>query len=153
MTRRSSSKVPTGDPGGPLLAAIGTGVGAAAGGLGAGWLGYLYAAAFLPNREFAAIPVIVFGGFGGGIAGGALACWLALLAGRRRASGGTALRALAFLFMLAPVLLFVTPALDLERAAGIALGGVAAAIAGAVARLLTPERAAAPADQPPGPRW
>lgn len=142
MTRRSGSRVPKGDPGGPLLAAIATGAGAAAGGTGAGWLGYLYAAAFLPDREFAAIPIIVFGGFGGGIAAGTLVCWLALLAARRRGARGTALRALAFLFMLAPILLFVTPALDLDRAGGIALGGGAAAIAGAVARLLTPERIA-----------
>ena len=103
------------DPGGPILAGIATGIGAAGGGVLAAWLGYLYASGFLPDREFAAIPIIVFGGFGGGIAGGALGCWLGLRLGRRREAGATALRALAFLFMAAPILLFGTPALDLDR--------------------------------------
>lgn len=123
-----------------MLAGLATGVGTAGGGVLAGWLGYLYAAAFLPDREFVAIPIIVFGGFGGGIAGGALVCWLALLATRRAQAGGTALRALAFLFMLAPVLLFLTPALDLERVGAVALAALSATVAGAVARLLTPAR-------------
>lgn len=123
-----------------MLAGLATGIGAAGGGVLAGWLGYLYAGAFLPDREFAAIPIIVFGGFGGGIAGGALLCWLALLLTGRLEASGTALRALAFLFMLAPVLLFVTPALDLDRPAAVALAGLAAMVAGVVARLLTPGR-------------
>ncbi|MEO8247054.1 MAG: hypothetical protein ABI622_08050 [Chloroflexota bacterium] len=122
------------------MAALATGIGAVAGGVLAAWLGYLYAAAVLPDREFAAIPIIVFGGFGGGIAGGALGCWLALRLGHRRGARATALRALAFLFMAAPVLLLGTPALDLDRTGGIVLAGVVAAIAGMVARLLTPER-------------
>ena len=123
-----------------MLAAIATGAGAAAGGLLAGWLGYLYAAATFPDQEFVAIPIIVFGGFAGGIAGGTLACWAALRVTGRAAPGGTALRALAFLFMLAPVLLLGTPSLDLDRFGQVALAAFAAAIAGAVARLLTPER-------------
>lgn len=123
-----------------MLAGLATGFGTAGGGVLAGWLGYLYADAFLPDREFAAIPIIVFGGFGGGIAGGALVCWLALLLTRRAEAAGTALRALAFLFMLAPVLLFVTPALDLDRIGAVALAAGAALVAGVVARLLTPER-------------
>jgi hypothetical protein len=128
------------DAGGPVISALATGLGAAGGGVLAAWLGYLYAAAFLPDREFVAIPIIVFGGFGGGIAGGALACWLALLVARRREASGTALRALAFLFMAAPVLLFATPALDLDRVGGVLLAGIVAALLGAVARLLTPDR-------------
>ena len=126
--------------GGPIVAGLATGLGAAGGGILAGWLGYLYAAAFLPDREFAAIPIIVFGGFAGGIGGGALACWIALAVSRRREAGGTALRALAFLFMAAPVLLFVTPALDLDRVGGIVLAGLVAALVGGAARLLTPDR-------------
>ncbi len=123
-----------------MIAAIATGLGATGAGVLAAWLGYLYAGAFLPDREFAAIPIIVFGGFGGGIAGGAASCWLGLRLARRREAGATALRALAFLFMAAPILLFVTPALDLDRVGGIVLAGIVAAVAGAVARLLTPER-------------
>ncbi len=142
MTGGTESRAPSGDHGGPLLAAIAAGSGAAAGGFGAGWLGYQYASAFLPGREFAAIPIIVFGGLAGGIAGGTIACWLALLLARRRAAGGTALRALAFLFMTAPIPLFAVPVLDLDPAFGVVLGAVAAAVAGAVARLLTPERQA-----------
>lgn len=142
MTDHLGSRAPSGDHGGPLLAGIASGSGAAAGGLGAGWLGYQYASAFLPGREFAAIPIIVFGGLAGGIAGGTVACWLALLLARRRAPGGTALRALAFLFMTAPIPLFLVPLLDLDPAFGVILGAVAAAAAGAAARLLTPERRA-----------
>lgn len=133
---------PAGDQGGPLLAGIATGIGAAGGGVFSGWLGYLYAGAVFPDQEFVAIPIIVFGGFAGGIAMGTLACWLGLLLTRRAAPGATALRALAFLFMLAPILLLGTPALDLDRVAGVSLAGVASAIAGAVARLLTPDRLA-----------
>lgn len=121
------------------MAAIATGAGAAAGGLFAGWLGYLYAGAAFPDQEFVAIPIIVFGGFAGGIVAGALVCWIVLRVAGRAAPGGTALRALAFLFMLAPVLLLGTPALDLDRAGGVALAAIAAAAAGAAARLLTPD--------------
>jgi hypothetical protein len=131
------------------MAAIGTGAGAAGGGLFAAWLGYLYAAAAFPDQEFVAIPIIVFGAFGGGIVAGALACWIVLRVAGRVAAGGTALRALAFLIMLAPALLLGTPALKLDRAGGIALAGIAAAAAGAVARLLTPEREA-PRRRDPG---
>lgn len=138
-----------GDAGGPLLAAVGTGIGAVIGGLGAGWLGYLYAAATFPDQEFAAIPIIVYGAFAGGIAIGTVGCWLALLVGRRTAPGGTALRALAFLIMLVPILLLSAPALDLDQAGKVIQAGLAAAIIGAVARLLTPERGASAA----GPRW
>ena len=129
-----------GDPGGPVLAGLATGAGAAGGGVLAGWLGYLYAGAAFPDQEFVAIPIIVFGGFGGGIVAGAALCWLALVLARRRAAGGTALRTLAFLLMLAPILILGTPSLDLDRVSGVALAGVAAAVAGAVARQLTPER-------------
>lgn len=122
------------------MAGLATGIGVVAGGVSAGWLGYLYADAFLPDREFAAIPIIVFGGFGGGIAGGALGCWLVLRVGRRSEAGATALRTLAFLFMAAPVLLFGTPALDLDRTGGVVLAGIVATAAGAAARLLTPGR-------------
>lgn len=122
------------------------------GGVLAGWLGYRYAGAAFPDQEFVAIPIIVFGGFGGGILAGAAACWLALVLARRQAATGTALRALAFLFMLAPVLILVTPMLDLDRVGGVVLAGIAAAIAGAVARLLTPERTGSThQDQPAGP--
>lgn len=122
------------------MAGLATGIGVIAGGVLAAWLGYLYADAFLPDREFAAIPVIVFGGFGGGIAGGALGCWLVLRFARRREAGATALRALAFLFMAAPVLLFGTPALDVDRTGGVVLAGIVGTLAGAAARMLTPER-------------
>ncbi len=103
-------------------------------------LGYLYPDATLPGRELEAAALIVFGGFGGGIAGGAAACWGALRIGRRAMAGETAWRALAFLFMLSPILLFGTPALDLTPLAGLGVGVVAAGLAGVAARLLTPGR-------------
>ncbi len=92
------------------------------------------------SRELEAAALIVFGGFGGGIAGGAGACWLALRIGKRAAAGETAWRTLAFLFMVAPILLFGTPALDLTPLAGLGVGVVAAGLAGLVARFLTPGR-------------
>lgn len=138
--RRLPRHGPTDDPGGAALAALGTAVGAVVGGMLAGLAGYWYAAAFLAGREFAAIPVIVFGGFAGGIAGGALGCFAILALGRRRAASGTALRALAFLVMLAPVLLLGTPALRLDRFGQFLVAGLAAGGAGALARALTGER-------------
>jgi hypothetical protein len=130
-----------GDAGGPAIAAIGTALGVATGALLVVRLAYAYADASLIGRELQAAALIVYGGFGGGIAGGAAACWAALRVGRRAAPGETAWRTLAFLFMLAPLLLFSTPVLDITPLASLGLGVVAAALAGAVARLLTPGRA------------
>jgi hypothetical protein len=129
-----------GDAGGPAIAAIGTALGAGIGAVLVVRLAYGYADAALVGRELQAAALIVFGGFGGGIAGGAAACWGALRVGRRAAPGETAWRTLAFLFMLAPLLLFGTPALDIPPLGGLVIGVVAAALAGAVARLLTPGR-------------
>lgn len=133
---------PAADAGGPAIAGIATALGAGVGAIVVSRIGYLYADATLPGRELEAAALIVFGGFGGAIVGGAAACWGALRIGHRRMAGETAWRALAFLFMLSPIVLFGTPALNLTPLAGLGMGVVAAGLAGVAARLLTPARGA-----------
>jgi hypothetical protein len=127
------------DAGGAAIAGIATGLGAGIGALAAVRLAYAYADA-AQRGDLGVIAIIVFGGFGGAIVGGTLACWLGLRIGRRFAAGETTWRTLAFLMMLAPVLLFGNPALHLTPLTGLLLGVVAAGLAGVVARLLTPGR-------------
>ena len=140
VSRRSPTGRPATDAGGPAIAGIATAVGVTIGALLLVRLTYAYADAALVGRELQAAALIVYGGFGGGIVGGTLTCWLALRIGGRSAPGETAWRVLAFLFMLAPILLLSTPLLDITPLASLGLGVVGAAVAGAVARLLTPGR-------------
>lgn len=127
------------DAGGPAIAGIATAIGAGIGALAAVRLAYAYADA-AQRGDLGVIALIVFGGFGGAIAGGTLACWLGLRVGRRRAAGETTWRALAFLLMLAPILLFGNPALHLTPLTGLLLGVAVAGLAGVAARFLTPGR-------------